>query len=352
MVERSEEFRWVACGVLVVLACATGCGGDDSGGGGDGDAGGSTSSGGSMSSGGTSSGGTRANGGTSTGGASNGGTSTGGTSSGGSSSGAGGSGDCTGAFGTPRVVLEMAATSFSGLTVSPDELELIYSAGPTDGYDQGFFRATRASKADAFSNPVALPELDEACGVSSLTRSGDLTFDGLGFYFTCYDISAGAVAGELRYARRPSLDAPFVVERLDYLTVNGGPSVSRDELELFASFSSGPAKRYVRSDTSSSFSSGEDVAGLETYIVATPEIAPDGSTLYFSQSVSNTYYALVEATRSAPGAAFGPLNVLLPEIMNETFGSPAISNDCRSLYFVHYVFQSSVLTYRVEVMTR
>ena len=68
--------------------------------------------------------------------------------------------------------------------------------------------------------------------------------------------------------------------------------------------------------------------------------------------MSNTWYALVETTRSAPGAAFGPLTALLPEITNETFGSPAISNDCRSLYFVHYVFQDSVLTYRVEVMTR
>jgi hypothetical protein len=251
------------------------------------------------------------------------------------------------------VVLEMAATSFSGLTVSPDELELIYSAGPTDGYDQGFFRATRASKADVFSMPVALPELDAACGVSTLTRSGDPTFDGLGFYFTCYDSASPGSASELLYARRPSLDAPFVVEPIDYLIVDRGPSVSRDELEIFAALgTAGPTKRYTRSDATASFSRGEEVAGLESYIIATPEIAPDGRTLYASQSVSNTWYALVEATRSAPGAAFGPLTALLPEIMNETFGSPAISNDCRSLYFVHYVFQDSVLTYRVEVMTR
>jgi hypothetical protein len=251
------------------------------------------------------------------------------------------------------VVLETPGMSFSGLTVSPDELELIYSAGAVDGVDQGFFHARRASKADVFSQPVALPELDAACGMSTLTRSGDLTFDGLGFYFTCYDSQSPGSVAELLYARRPSLDAPFVEERIDYLIVDRGPSVSRDELELFAALgSAGPTKRYVRTDATASFGNGEEVAGLESYIIATPEIAPDGRTLYASRSMSNTWYALVEATRSEPGAAFGPLTVLLPEITNETFGSPAISNDCRSLYFVHYVLVDSVLTYRVEVMTR
>ena len=342
MADRVEEFRWVASGLVVLVACATGCGGDDSGG--DGNAGGAMSTGGSTSVGGTSSGG-MTTGGTSP---------NGGSANGGSSSGAGGSVACTGAFGAPRVVLEMEGQSFSGLTLSPDELELIYSAGSVEsGSDQGFFRARRASKADVFSTPVAIPELDAECAMSTMTRSGDLTFDGLGFYFTCYDSLSPGSASQLLYARRASLDAPFVVERIDYLTVDRGPSVSRDELELFAALgSAGPTKRYVRADTSASFSDGEEVPELESYIIATPEIAPDGRTLYASQSASNTWYALVEATRSAPGAAFGPLTVLLPEIMNETFGSPAISNDCRSLYFVHYVLQDSVLTYRVEVMTR
>jgi hypothetical protein len=237
------------------------------------------------------------------------------------------------------VVLEMPGTSFSGLTLSPDELELIYSAGPVEsGSDQGFFRARRASKDDVFSTPVAIPELDAECATSTMTRSGDLTFDGLGFYFTCYDSDLPAGSSQLLYARRPSLDAPFVAERIDYADVDRGPSVSRDEIELFAALgTAGPTKRYTRSDTTQPWSSGEVVAGLESTIIATPEIAPDGLTLYASQSASNTWYALVEATRSAPGAAFGPLTALLPEIMNETFGSPAISNDCRSLYFVHYV---------------
>jgi hypothetical protein len=346
MAVRAEESRWAACGALVLSLCVIACGGDDASGG-DGDAGGSTSSGGSTSVGGTSTGGLPSGGTSSNGGSSSGGTSTGG-------SGAGGSGDCTGAFGMPRVVLEMPDTSFSGLTVSPDELELIYSAGLLgSGSAQGFFHARRASKADVFSTPVALPELDAACAMPSMTRSGDLTFDGLGFYFTCYDSELPAGSSQLLYARRPSLDAPFVVVSIDYLDVDRGPSVSRDELELFAALgTAGPTKRYTRSDTTQGFSSGEIVAGLDSTIIATPEIAPDGRTLYASQSASNTWYALVEATRSAPDAAFGPLTVLLPEIMNETFGSPAISNDCRSLYFVHYVLETGVLTYRVEVMTR
>ena len=127
---------------------------------------------------------------------------------------------------------------------------------------------------------------------------------------------------------------------------------SRDELELFSAAGSGSAMRYVRSDTSQPFGLGEAIAGFESYRMATPEIAPDGRTIYVSQSTSNTFYGLVEATRSAPNAAFGPLTVLIPEITNETFGSPAISNDCRSLYYVHFTVQDQSPSFRVEVMTR
>jgi hypothetical protein len=248
------------------------------------------------------------------------------------------------------VVLEMVNTSFSSLTLGSDELELVYSAGLTAATSpQGFFHMRRASKADAFSAPVALPELDTACTSPDQTRSGDLTIDGLRFYFTCYDSSLPDVT-PLRVARRETLDAPFVVDEAVVGYVTGGPTVTTDELELFASLSNGPAMRYWRNDASESFGREEPIAGFETFVLLTPEIAPNDLDIFVSQTTSGSAYALVTATRSGPGAAFGAPRVVLPETMNEIFGSAALSNDCRSLYFVH-AFARDV-TYRIEMMTR
>jgi hypothetical protein len=333
-------------------ALAAGCGGKsiDI----DGDSrsrGGSTASGGSTSNGGGSNGGT-SSGGASSGGTSGAGTSGGGTSNGSSGSGSGGSSeviDCTGAFGAPRTVLETARFSVASLTVSPDELELIYVASTTMSGEQGFYRARRASRAEAFSEPVALPELDAVCTRSIENRSGDLTFDGLGFYFACYEIQSPSAA-RLRVARRASLDAPFVVDPTPFGTVTGGPSVSRDELELFAAIAGEPAMRYVRSDASAPFGIGEPLLGFGTAPLLTPEIAPNGLDLFFAQTTLGPSHVLVTATRTEPHAAFGQLDLVLPEIMYEYFGSPALSKDCRSLYYVH-TFSMPYLD-RVEVISR
>jgi hypothetical protein len=342
MVESFEEVLSLVA-VAIFVTCTVGCGGDDdSAGGGD-----STPKGGASASNGTSSGGT-SSGGSSSG---SGGMSSGGTSSGGTSGGGAGGMDCSGEFGAPRVVLEMGDTVFSSLTLTPDELELIYSAGPTGSeMPLGFYRARRASKADVFSNPVALPELDAACLTATQTRSGDLTFDGLGFYFVCYDSISSS--GTLYEARRASLDAPFVLDPgTPTLVGAGGPSVSRDELELFVASGSGPGQYYVRSNTGLRFDTAEPITGFDPYFVLTPEIAPNDVDLFASVSTTGSYYTLGVATRSGPGPAFGTPRLLLPEVMNETFGSAAISNDCRSLYFVHLVTMPTV-SYRVEVMSR
>ncbi len=367
---RVEDVRWLS-GVAMLFACILACDGEGEGGDeGDDGSGGSAASGGS-SNGGTSSGGTAnggtsegggpdggtsaggtSGGGTSGGGTSGGGTSGGGTSNGGSSSGTGGSGDvdCSGAFGTTRrTVLEVPDATFSGLTLGPDELELIYSAGMTGETTQRFFSARRASKADAFSDPTPLPELDAACTSPDETRSGDLSFDGLRLYFTCYTSAQPAVT-PLRIARRENLDAPFVVDPEPLGTVFGGPTVTRDELELFSALSLMPAAHYQRDDVNEPFGEGDLAAGLEMLTLATPEIAPNGLDLFVSQTTTASSYGLSMARRGAPGEPFGPAGPIIAETPNEVFGSPAISNDCRSLYYAYILAQP--LTYRVEVITR
>jgi hypothetical protein len=302
----------------------------------------------------SSSGGGTSGGGTSGGGTSGGGTS--GTGNGGSSSGTGGSNsvDCSGAFGTTRrTVLELPDSSYSGLTVSPDELELIYSSGSVStGTSQGFFSARRASKADSFTNPVPLPELDAACTSADQTRTGDLSFDGLRFYFTCYPSSVASVT-PLRIARRTSLDAPFVVDPTPLGNVLGGPSVSRDELELFASIADEPLARYARNSPSEPFGTGEPLPGFEMLSIATPEIAPNDLDLFISQRApTGATYSLMMATRSERGAAFATPELILPAAEYEIFGSAALSNDCRSLYYVYILSMPQPTVYRVEVISR
>jgi hypothetical protein len=342
------DVRWFSGVVMLttILACGES---EESGEQGDG---GARSGGGSTAAGGSTNGGT-ASGGTSGGGSANGGTAGGGTSSGGSSSGTGGGSggiDCTGTFGAPRTLIAAPSVTLSSLTLSPDELELVYSAGSVT---QGFFHARRASKADIFPDGVALPELDAACATAEQTRSGDLSFDGLRFYFTCYT-SSESVPTPLRIARRASLDAPFVLDPMPLGNVLGGPSVSRDELELVSALADMPAMRYGRDDASASFDAGAPIAGFETLLMRTPELAPDDLEIFIAVSQGTaTNSGLSSATRSGPGAPFGTPNpIVVPTVTTETFGSAAISNDCRSLYYVHIVSTMSPATYSVEVISR
>lgn len=369
-----EAVRWFL-GAAVLVACTLSCDGESEG---DGD-GGSPSGGESMSGGGSLNGGNSGNptggsdtGGTSSGGSSNGGnsgnstggsdsggtsgggTSGGGTSGGGTSgggtSGTGGSDDvdCSGAFGTPRTVLEIFDMQLSALTLSPDELELIYHADTLGRGNSALYSARRASKTDMFSNPIGLPELDAACTNPLHTRSGDLSFDGLTFYFACY---LSTERQPLRVARRTSLDAPFVLDLEPIGELIAGPSVSRDELELFSALADVPAMRLGRDDISEPFGPAEPVAGFEMLALATPEIAANGRDIFVSQTTTGgPSYGIARATRSGPGAAFGPLEWVLPETPGESLRSPAISNDCRSLYYVNDT--ANPRAYRVDVVTR
>jgi hypothetical protein len=338
------------------VACTLSCDGESEG---DGDGG--SSSGGESTSGGGSNGGNGGNptggsdtGGTSGGGSSNGGNggnSTGGSETGGTS-GTGGSDDtdCSGAFGTPRTVLEIFDMQVSALTLSPDELELIYNADTLGATGPGLYSARRASKTEMFSNPVGLPELDAACTSPLHTRSGDLSFDGLTFYFACY-LSTQRQPMPLRVARRTSLDAPFVLDPEPLGELIAGPSVSRDELELFSALDDVPVMRLGRDDISEPFGPAEPVAGFEMLALATPEIAANGRDIFVSQTTTGgSSYGIAKATRSGPSAAFGPLEWVLPENPEEVFRSPAISNDCRSLYYVNE--RPNPRAYRVDVVTR
>jgi hypothetical protein len=134
-------------------------------------------------------------------------------------------------------VLELPGQSIGALSLGPGELELIYVSAPIDAEPQSptYQRALRSSTAEPFPAGTPLPELDEACAEARFARSGDLSLDGLRYYFVCYDADSPSSTGTLQLAERERLDAPFVVSTTFFGFVSPGPTLGPDELELITS---------------------------------------------------------------------------------------------------------------------
>ncbi len=279
------------------------------------------------------------------------------TGSGGSSSAGAGNGgtgatiDCEGDFGNPRPILTAPEDEVGSLSISADELELVYALGPGPE-NQGarsFFHSVRPNKQAMFPAGDALPSLNVACGDDALYRSGDLSADGLSYYFVCY-ASGDAAPTDLHVARRASRADPFAVDATTYGQVSSGPTVDSTELLLITSptnAQTGAPLAFTRADTSSPFSNGTALTGLESLV--TPDLSSDDRSLFGSSRTASTLSSIQVATRSAPGGAFGAPVALLTDttgVLN--YGSPAISADCRSLYFVSlsgppYVYTAMVM---------
>jgi len=329
--------------VLYLTTCVVACGGangddDASQGGSAGTTGGAASGGTGAHAGGGSSAGMNDGHAGSTTAAGRGGTSTGGS---GGTAAAGGSGaiDCTGTFGTPVPVFTVPGGSLGSLTLGPGDLELIYSLGTAPDQPNGnnsFQHSIRSSRDAAFMPGTPLAELDAGCGDPLLLRTGDLSPDGLRYYFLCYP-EDGQGQSAVRLARRASLDAPFVVDATTWGSAYTGITISPDELELIDSNAGYPAvlSSYRRSSVDAMFGAGTPLAGLD--MSYTPDLANDNRTLFAAQGTVGANAAhLVVAVRPDPTAAFGaPTTAVVdPDPNLVGLGSAAISEDCRSLYYV------------------
>jgi hypothetical protein len=235
-----------------------------------------------------------------------------------------------------------------GLTLGPGELELLYGAGPVGmTTPRGFYRSVRANRDQPFTPGEPVPELDATCGDATLLRSGDLSADGLRYYFTCYATFESGPA-PLRVARRSSSSAAFVVDAESRGTVGAGPSISADELTLFTSPSAlqGVPLVHSRGTTNEPFGTGTALGGLVDLF--TPEISPDGRFLFAARGPQLVVSEHVGDTFSAPQV------VHQKDPSAGAMGSPAISSDCRSLYFVDVanVPEAGGVVYTAMVLTR
>lgn len=267
----------------------------------------------------------------------------------GSEAGADGAPDCTGTFGEPTLVMAGAGERLGGLTLGADELELIYEASPMeDAATHQFRRSTRESKDDVFLPGEQLAMLDDACPAPTLLRSGELSNDGLRFYFGCYQ----ALTDEpqpIRVARRATRDAAFVVDSEEFGTSHSGLALDADELMIVTSPSTkgGPLFARTRALTSDVFGPEITLIGLDGLI--TPDLSSDGRHLFASRYTDVNQNSLVTAERTGPLAFSTALTIRQLEDPVMVVGSAAISADCRSLY---YVSVTTDREYSVMVMRR
>jgi hypothetical protein len=260
--------------------------------------------------------------------------------------------DCSGRLGEPRVVLDAGlGIRVYSPTLSSDELELFYAM--TEGSLKELRRTTRASKLDAFEPGAPLPELDAACAATE-DRTLDLTPDGLGVYIGCYDPTV-SFSGSLRVARRSAPDAPFVLDARSFGTVGASRAVAAGELTVYTSgfdASSDPGLVYERASVDDPFDGGFEIPGLQALPAPGPDISMNGTNLFFGYQ-----YGVWVATRESTDMPFSTLDPAIDapaDAPGSSWSSPAISDDCRSLYAVRYVSDTGQgeSSWTLEVLTR
>jgi hypothetical protein len=321
--------RWLGVWVLApALACA--CGGAEE----PSDGGAGTSSAGTNPTGTGGAAGASASGGTASAGSASGG------SAGASGTNGGGSGgvpssSCSGTFGAPTVVLELPGQRFGSLSLGPGELELLYATADYSMLPElpSYRRSVRTSTSVPFPEGQPVPELDAPCD-PTFERSGDLSLDGLRYYYVCYSLEMPGTV-PLRIARRESLNAPFVVDDRTYGDVRSGPSLGPDELELITSpvdFTYAATLRHARSGQDAAFAASSELVGLT---LVTPELSADGRFLFGAlYGLDTDVQRLMMAERASDGVQFGSPVPVITGAADETVGSAAISADCRSLYYI------------------
>jgi hypothetical protein len=196
----------------------------------------------------------------------------------------------------------------------------------------------RASKSAPFASPVELPELGTLC-TASQSMFLDASEDGLRLYFTCADDSPMPTTVPLRVAHRSDKSSPFMLEAMSLGMVGRSIALGADELVAYASPFAMDAPSgdlaYTRSSTTASFGAGVSLTGISA-MFRTPEPSHDGLLLFGTVAMGSTS-SLAVASRASVGANFSaPSMAGLPARPAgvDVDSSPAISADCRTLYFV------------------
>jgi hypothetical protein len=290
------------------------------------------------------------------GGHSSGGDGSGGASGTGGASGGGGSGTagdagtgggatqpvgCIGDFGAPELVLSATTRKLGSVSVTADELELFYVEQSGLGMPEVYKSSRRGSINEQFVAGVPIAELNEQCAEPN--RSIDVTDDGLRAYIGC---AADALGPETIYvAERANRTAPFQVRSGAVATSGRGWSIGGNELTAVSSgvpFGE-PPLLFTRSAITATFGAGSGIPGLSDVAWSSPDVSNDGLSLFAAAAGE-----LVTAKRSATDQPFATGSAL--PFPSSTYGSPNITRDCRSLYYLEVSEDLSV--WHVQVRRR
>lgn len=255
--------------------------------------------------------------------------------------------DCTGEFGNPALALQGTDEDRPvSVSISHDELELFYVMDHKSTAEERYMVTRRSSITEPFPAGSPVEELNALCPANEW-KTMDVTDDGLRAYVGCGGTEA--LPQIVFTARRSSRSAPFQLDDEPVLTKAGqSVSVASNELMAFTSglpLNSAPLV-FTRSSPGEPFGAGLPIPGFETaQNVTTPDISSDGLHLYVN--ASGDVAAASRARLSDPFGAMVP--VVQHSDPDVILGSPAITIDCRALY---YVEASNTSPWRVLVVRR
>jgi hypothetical protein len=259
--------------------------------------------------------------------------------------------DCTGTFGPGELVFEEPQHSIDNLTLPSDELEVFYAQQDPTTSARRLVVRKRSSRSSAFSDPMPVTELAALCPAGA---TYDLSADGLRLYVACAEVDGSP--GPLRLAVRATRNAAFTISPESLGTVASSFALTPDELTGYASVanqSAGHPLVYRRSSGAEPFGEGVLLPNLQAPFYA-PEPTPDGLALLGALALGTKGAQLVIASRSDASQDFAAAVATgMPMPATSAIdGSPTLTADCRSLYWVRVSRPDGGVAYSAMVAHR
>lgn len=240
---------------------------------------------------------------------------------------------CTfGPWSTPQpiAILSSTAGDFGG-QVTADGLGYYFQSGRSGS--QQLYVSHRLDRASTWDAPVMIAELDTANEQIEAAANTDLEI-----YFA--STRPGGSAQCIWHAERASTTDPFgSITELGLCAAQEavGPFASLDGLVLYYStFETAPfgsiyeSHRASRSDP---FTLGTKVPGLEAGMKGYPYVTPDALTLYYEALGTGAGHHLYVATRADPAAAFGE-GTPIPNVDDDSDNEDvSLTADGREIFF-------------------
>jgi hypothetical protein len=256
--------------------------------------------------------------------------------------------DCSGVFNEPVVAFEDPGWISQALTPAANGLEFFYARLAVDQtLDTSGKRLlslrTRPTIDSDFGEAVILTELLSLCEDARMgteLAALDLSYDGLRLYVGCSTfIHAAGSTGPLLMLERKEIGAAFEPPAVVVGEVGISVGITRDELTAYGT-SLDPSVAgvvwYKRKSVDDAFGPPEVAPG--SVGLFNPEPAPDGLELWGAMNTPGVSTRQLAMSRWNDEMEIyeKPTNVVASPPPDHSDYSPALTSDCRTLYFARY----------------